>query len=77
MDGGKASAVAGVEGLQKVEGFLPAYFSQDGAFGPMAQTGFEQIADGDGRNFWSLLAAGLKADEVGFSDVNFGGILDD
>ena len=25
MDGGKAPAVAGIEGLQKVKGFFPAY----------------------------------------------------
>ena len=62
---------------KKIEGFFPADFSQDGAFGPVAQAGFEQIADGDSRNLWSLLPACLKADKVGFADVNLCRVLND
>ena len=77
VDGGKASTMAGVQGLQKVKGFFPAYLPEDGAFGPVPQAGFEQITDGDGGNLRSLLAARLKADKIRFSDMDFGGIFDD
>lgn len=76
MDGGKASAVAGVEGLQQIKGFLPAYLSQDGAFGSVPQACFQKIADGDGRNPGSLLSACLKAHEVWFADVDFCCVFD-
>jgi len=77
MDGGKASAVAGVEGLQKIKGLLSANLSQDGALGPVPQAGLEQVADSDGRDFRSLLAAGLEADQVRLANVDFGGVLND
>src|SRR5580765_5365367 len=62
VNGGKASAVSCVEGLKKIEGLFSPDFSQNDAFGTMAQTGFEQVADGDSRNPGSLLASGLEAD---------------
>ena len=31
--------MAGVKGLQEVEGFLSAYLSKDGTFGPMPKAG--------------------------------------
>ncbi len=43
----------------------------------MPQAGLKQIADGDRRNLWPLLAAGLEADKIWFADVDFGGVFDD
>lgn len=77
MNGGKASAVAGVEGLQQIESFLAPYLPQDGALGPVPQAGLEQVADCNGRDLRSLLAAGLEADKVRLADVDFGSVLDD
>src|SRR5262249_47245832 len=76
VNGGQAPAVAGVERLQEIECLFPTYLSEDGAFGPVPQACLEQIANGDGRNLWSLLTAGLKADKVGFADMNFRCVLD-
>ena len=43
----------------------------------MPKAGLEQIADGNGRNLWSLLAAGLEAYKVWLADVDFGSVFDD
>src|SRR5262245_38443098 len=71
VNGGQAPAVPGVERLQEIECFLPSNLPQDGSLRPVAQACFEQITNCDGWNLWSLLPACLKADEVGFADVNF------
>lgn len=42
----------------------------------MTQAGFEQIANGDSRNPGALLPACLKADEIGFANVDFCCVLD-
>src|SRR5579872_1789889 len=77
VNGGEAAAVSGIQSLQEVEGFLAANLAQNGAVGAMAETCLEQVTDGDGGDFWSLRAARLEANEVGFSYVNLRRILDD
>src|SRR5205807_8933814 len=77
VNGGEASTVAGVEALQQIESLFPSDFSQDGTLGPVAQTGLEQIADGDGRKPRPLLAAVLEAHKVRLADMDFGSVFDD
>ena len=76
MDGGHAAVVAGVHGLQHVEGFRSAYLAHDDAVGPHAQCVMDQVALSD-------LAAPLQTGWAGFHphhmrllQLQFGCVLD-
>src|SRR5579859_3787171 len=64
-----------VEGLKQVEGFSPANLPDNDAVGPVAKRGFEQVPNGDCRES-VLLSSGLKANKIGFADLDFGSVLD-
>ncbi len=69
--------MSGVEGLEKIEGFLSTNFTKDGGVGSVAKTGFEQLADGDCGDGVTLRLASLEANNVGLANLNLGGVFDD
>ena len=68
--------MTGIEGLEKIESFLSTDFAQNRPLGPMAQTGFEEIANCHRWDAGSLLPARLEADEIGLADVDLGRVFD-
>ena len=49
VNGGKRARVAGIQKLQKIERFAASNFAEQNAVRAMAKSGFQQVADGDGR----------------------------
>jgi len=67
--------VASVEELEKVESLAAANFTKDDPVGAVAESGFEEIANGYcGKAGLSL--AGLESNQVVFPDLDFGGVFD-
>ena len=68
--------VAGVHGLQHVEGFLAAALAEDDAVGPHAQRVLDQIALADFALALDVRRPRLHAADMGLLQLQFGGVLD-
>ena len=64
----------GVQELQEIEGFAAANLPENDAVRAMAESSFEEIADGHCRKA-VLLPACFKSDEVLLREVNLGSVL--
>ncbi len=75
MDGGQGAVVAGVHGLEHVQGLGPSYLADDDAVGALAQGVDHQVANGDLALSFFVRRAGLHAHHVGLAQAQFGHIL--
>src|SRR5437660_1484366 len=75
MDSRECAGMASIQGLQEVEGFATTNFPDNDPVRPVAQTGLQQITDGDCGNA-VLFAAGLEADKIRLVDLYFSRIFD-
>src|SRR5262245_33884034 len=69
------AVVAGVHGLQQVEGLRPAHLADDDALGAHAQAVAHQVAHGDLAFALEVGRAGLQAHDVGLLQLQLGGVL--
>ncbi len=68
MDGGQRTLVAGVHGLQHVQGLGPPHLAHHDAIGAHAQGVDHQVADGDLALSLFVRGAGLHAHHVGLTE---------
>src|SRR5579872_784146 len=73
---GHRAFVAGIHGLEHVEGFLAAALAEDHAVGPHAQRVFHQIALPDFALAFDVGWPRLHAADVRLLQLQFGGVLD-
>ena len=76
VHGRQRAVVAGVHGLQHVEGLAAADLADDDAVGPHAQRVAHQVADGDAAAALDVRRTGLEADEVLLVELELGRVLD-
>ena len=69
------AVMAGVHGLQKVEGFRSAHFAHDDAFRAHAQAVPHQVAHGDLALAFQVGRAGFQAHDVRLLQLQFGGVF--
>ena len=75
VQGAHRAVMAGVHGLQQVEGFGSAHFAHDDAFGTHTQTVPDQVAHGDLALPFQVGRAGFQAHHMGLLQLEFGGVL--
>ena len=68
--------MAGVHGLQHVEGFLAAALAEDDAVGPHAQRVLDQLALADFALAFDVGRPRLHAADMRLLQLQFGGVLD-
>ena len=66
------SVVAGVHGLEQVEGFRAADFADDDAFGPHTQAVLDQVAHLDLAFAFKIRRASFEANHVGLLQLELG-----
>ncbi len=76
MDGGEGTVMAGVHGLEHVEGFLATHFADDDPVRPHAQAVAHQVALDDFPPPLDIGRAGFQAHDVVLLELQLGGILD-
>ena len=76
VDGRHRAFVAGVHGLQHVEGFLAAALAEDDALGPHAQRVLDQLALADFALAFDVRRPRLHARDMRLLQLQFGGVLD-
>ena len=69
--------MAGIEGLQQIEGLPSTNLTNDDAVGPQAETGMNEIANADLALAMLIRTAGLVGDEVLLLELKFTGIFND
>ena len=69
------AVVAGVHGLEEVEGLRAADFADDDAFGTHPQAVLDQVAHGDLALALKVRGAGLQTDHVRLLELQLGGVL--
>jgi hypothetical protein len=75
VNGRKRSGAAGIEELKKIERLGASNFAQQKAIGAMTERGFEQVANGHGRDS-AMRLTGFEAHEIRVRYANFGRVLD-
>ncbi len=76
MDGRQRTVVAGVHGLQHIQGFFAADLTDDDSIGTHTQAVHEQLALPDRAVAFQVGRAGLKARHVGLLELQLGRVLD-
>ena len=76
VDGGQRAVVAGVHGLEHVEGLAAAALADDDAVGAHAQAVLDQVADRDLAPALDVGRAGLEAEHVLLVELQLLGVLD-
>ena len=76
VDRGQRALVAGIHGLQHVEGLFAAHLADDDAVGTHTQTVDHQLALADRAFAFDVGGAGFQAHHVLLLQLQFGGILD-
>ena len=76
VDGRHRAFVAGVHGLQHVEGFLAAALAEDDALGPHTQRVLDQLALADFALAFEIGRPRLHARDVRLLQLQLGGVLD-
>ena len=76
MGGGHRAIVAGVHGLQHVDGFASAALADQDSVGAHSQRIANQVANGDFAATFHVGWARLERDDVLLLELQLGGILD-
>jgi hypothetical protein len=76
VHGGHGALVAGVHGLEHVEGLGGTTLTHDDAVGPHPQRVLDQIPDGDLAPALGVCGPGLQVDHVRLLQLELGGVLD-
>ena len=76
MNRGKRTFMAGVHGLQHVEGFFAADLADHDAVGAHTQTVDDQLAHAHGTFAFDVGSSGFEADDVFLLELQFGGVFD-
>ncbi len=76
VDGGHAAVVAGVHGLEHVEGLGPAALADDDPVGPHPQRVADQVAGRDLARALDVGRPGLHPDDVRLLEPQLGRVLD-
>ncbi len=75
VDGGQRAVVAGVHGLQHVQGFFRANFADDDAVGPHTEGVDDQLPDVDRADAFHVGRARFHARHVRLLQPQFGGVF--
>ena len=76
VDRGDRAVVAGVHGLEHVEGLAATALADDDAVGPHAQAVADEVADGDLALALDVRRAGLQGEHVVLVELELLGVLD-
>ena len=76
VDRGERAVVAGVHGLEHVEGLAGTALADDDAVGPHAQAVLDEVADGDLAATLDVGRAGLQREDVVLVELELLGVLD-
>ena len=76
MDRRHRTFVAGVHGLQHVEGFFATALAEDNAFGPHAQCVLDEFTLTDFALAFDVRRPRLHAGDMGLLQLEFGGVFD-
>ena len=76
VDGRDRAVVAGVHGLEHVEGLGPADLADDDAVGPHAQRVADEVADADLASTFDVGRPALEADHVALAELELDRVLD-
>ncbi len=76
VNGGQGTIVAGVHGLQHVQGFAATNLADDDSFGPHTQAVPDEIARGDFTLAFDIRRSRLQSNNVWLLQLQLGGIFD-